>query len=62
MNNKMKIEAVIEQIKKEGIKDEYIGADEVYMTMKDYTLEEIAKEIANLINLVYNVRDILEGE
>ena len=62
MNNKKKIEAVIDRIKEEGLIDEHVGVDEVYMSMKGCRLEEIAEGISNLINLVYDVREILEEE
>lgn len=61
MTDKEKVQAAIERIEKEGIFDKRVSAGEIYEEMKKFKLGEIAKEITYFVNLIYDIRDILEG-
>ena len=60
--DKEKITAAIERMEKEGFRHEIVNVDEIYEEMRSYNLEEIAEEIKNFGNLIYDVLEILEGE
>lgn len=61
MTDNQKVEAALELISNAGIRDERTNANEVYEQMRSGTLMEIAEVIADSVNLVYDLRDVLEG-
>ena len=62
MTDSERIEAAVELIRKKKLLDELFTADEVYQKMRNCSLGEIADEFAQFFNLIYELRDVLEGE
>ena len=62
MSKTEKIDKAVELIRKAGIVNEIINPDEVYDHMRDMGLYEIAEDIADFVNLIYELRETLEEE
>ena len=62
MSDRERIEKAIGLIIKAGIKNRKTTPEEVYKAMYEYELGDVADELAKFNNLVYDIRDTLEGE
>ena len=62
MSNGEKVDRAIELIRKAGYKNEITNPEEIYQVFREMELFEIAEEISGFLNLIYGLRDILEGE
>lgn len=62
MTDREKVSKVLEIIHTSGIKNERMGTDEVYESMREASLIELAEELTRCVNMVHGIRKILEGE
>lgn len=62
MNNMSdrKIENVIGLLRKAGLRNEHTNPEEIYEGMREYSLFELAEEFSQFINLIYDIREVLE--
>ena len=62
MADKEKVEKAIELIRKAAVEDEIVTAKDLYEEMKGYSLFEVAESMAEIVNLIYELRCVLEAE
>lgn len=62
MTSKEKISKSLELIKRASYKDQRVNANEIYEAFREVELFEIAEDLTNLLNLVYDLREVLEDE
>lgn len=61
MSNGEKVDRAIELIRKASFTQEQFNVDEIYESFRDQELITLAETITDLINLVNDLRDILEN-
>lgn len=61
MNDKERIEKAIARIEKDSVLDKRTTTEEIYHKMLSCTLSELAIVFTKFQNLIYDLRDILEG-
>ena len=62
MSNKDKVNKATELIHKAGYKNEITNPEEIYQGLREMEVFEIAEEISGFLNLLYDLREILEEE
>lgn len=60
MTDKEKIAKTIELLDSLGLKHEIMTIDDVYKGLRHETLESVASTLMDVINTVYQVREVLE--
>lgn len=62
MSYKEKVERAVSLLHEAGIVDRMVNTTEIYTALREMKLNDVAESLADFINLVYALRDVLEGE